>query len=140
MVARIFFVAFMSLTLWAPGIVRNGMADNQDTVRATVDKDGIQRASIVGEEYFFHPAHIIVKVNIPVELSVRKKWGGVPHNLVIKAPNAGIDVDQALSNEFKSISFTATKPGMYPFYCSKKLLFFASHREKGMEGILEVVE
>jgi hypothetical protein len=30
--------------------------------------------------------------------------------------------------------------GEYPFYCSKKLLFFKSHREKGMEGMLEVVQ
>lgn len=37
-------------------------------------------------------------------------------------------------------SFTTTKPGKYPFYCDKKLLFMDSHREKGMEGILEVVE
>ena len=24
------------------------------------------------------------------------------------------------------------------FYCDKKLLFFKSHREKGMEGVLKV--
>ena len=34
---------------------------------------------------------------------------------------------------------TATKVGKYPFYCGKKLPFMAGHREKGMEGILEVV-
>jgi hypothetical protein len=33
-----------------------------------------------------------------------------------------------------------TREGIYPFYCSRKLLFFESHREKGMEGTLEVVE
>jgi hypothetical protein len=30
--------------------------------------------------------------------------------------------------------------GRYPFYCDKKLFFMAGHREKGMEGVLEVVE
>jgi hypothetical protein len=29
------------------------------------------------------------------------------------------------------------QPGIYLFYCDKKLLFLPSHREKGMEGRLE---
>ncbi len=45
-----------------------------------------------------------------------------------------------MENEAKVIRFTPTRVGSYPFYCNKKLLFFESHREKGMEGILEVVE
>ena len=32
-----------------------------------------------------------------------------------------------------------TAVGKYPIYCSNQLLFFASHRERGMEGVLEVV-
>jgi plastocyanin len=38
------------------------------------------------------------------------------------------------------IKFTPKKAGSYPFYCSKKLLFFESHKDKGMKGTLEVVE
>jgi len=51
-----------------------------------------------------------------------------------------IEVEESLSSEPKTVRFTPTKTGVYPMYCSKKLLFFASHREKGMEGELEVVE
>ncbi len=108
--------------------------------RAVIDKDGVQRVDIVGGSYFFTPGHVFVKVNVPVELKVRKEPGIVPHNIVLKAPEAGMDIDGSLGTEPKIIRFTPTKVGKYPFYCSKKLLFFESHREKGMEGILEVTE
>ncbi len=108
--------------------------------KAVIDKDGVQRVDIVGGTYFFNPNNIIVKVNVPVELKVRKDGWFVPHNIVIKAPEAGIDFDESLSTDPKIIRFTPTKIGVYPFYCSKKLLFLESHREKGMEGKLEVIE
>lgn len=121
-----------------------GLCDEQPgkekVFRADVDKDGVQRAEIVGGGYFFTPNRIIVKVNIPVELKVSKESGIVPHNITIKAPEAGIDFEESLSTDPKIIRFTPTRVGTYPFYCSKKLLFFESHREKGMEGNLEVVE
>lgn len=110
------------------------------TYTATVDKDGVQRVSILGGGYFFDPYHIIVKVNLPVELSVRKESGMVPHNIIVKAADAGINFEEDLGTEPKIIRFTPTKTGTYPIYCGKKLLFFESHREKGMEGILEVVQ
>ncbi len=111
----------------------------KETYVANIDQDGVQRVRIVGGGYFFKPYHIIVKVNVPVELSASREAGIVPHNLVIKAPEAGIAVDEELATEIKKIAFTATAVGKYPLYCSNKLLFFASHRERGMEGVLEVV-
>lgn len=107
---------------------------------AVIDSDGVQRVEIVGGGYFFNPNRIIVKVNVPVELKLRKETGVVPHNFVIKAPEAGMDLDISLGAEPKVVKFVPAKPGIYPFYCSKKLLFFESHREKGMKGVLEVVE
>lgn len=109
-------------------------------VTVPVDQDGVQRIEIQGGEYFFKPAHIVVKVNQPVELKVRKEALITPHDIVIDAPQAGIKVSESLSQEAKTIRFTPTKAGTYPFYCTKKLLFMDSHREKGMEGTLEVVE
>jgi plastocyanin len=81
----------------------------------------------------------VIKVNVPLELLASREAGVVPHNLVIKAPQAGISVDEDLATDIKKIAFTATAVGKYPFYCGKKLLFFASHRERGMHGVLEVV-
>jgi len=31
-------------------------------------------------------------------------------------------------------------PGSYPFYCANRLLWFESHREHGMAGVLQVPE
>jgi plastocyanin domain-containing protein len=107
---------------------------------ATIDADGVQRVDILAGSYFFSPGYIVVKVNVPVEFRVKKEAGMTPHNIILKAPEAGIDFSQDLGKETTVIPFTPTKPGKYPFYCDKKVLFFKSHKERGMEGILEVTE
>lgn len=111
----------------------------RDAHVAVPDADGVQRVRITGGDYFFKPARIVVKANRPVELLVNKEAGMVPHNLLIVAPAAGISVTEDLATDVKKVGFTPTAPGVYPFYCDKRFLFFASHREKGMEGVLEVV-
>jgi len=103
------------------------------------DADGVQRVRLIAGSYFFKPNRIVVKVNVPVELTASRESGITPHDLVIRAEEAGINVKEDLGSDPKKISFTATRPGKYPIYCSKKLPFMAGHREKGMEGILEVV-
>ena len=107
---------------------------------ATVDKDGVQKIEVLAGEYFFDPNYIVVKVNVPVEIKIKKEPSIVSHTFVIKAPDAGMDIHESLSSEPKIVKFTPTKTGTYPFYCDKKLLFFESHREKGMEGTIEVTE
>jgi plastocyanin len=108
--------------------------------RATVDADGVQRVEFTGGDYFFKPRHVIVKARVPVELIVRVEPGLAPHRLVLKAPEAGIDIDEEMTREPKRYTFTPTRAGRYGFHCPNRLLLFKSHRERGMEGILEVVE
>ena len=108
--------------------------------RATIGSDGVQHVNILAGDYFFRPRHIIVKVNTPVMLVVRVEQGVIPHGWMLKAPKANISIDEDLSRESQTFTFTPSAPGKYAFYCPKKLLFFKSHREHGMEGILEVVE
>ncbi|MBI4691574.1 MAG: cupredoxin domain-containing protein [Nitrospirae bacterium] len=108
--------------------------------KAVVGSDGAQRVEITAGEYFFDPDYIIVKVNVPVAIKIKKKEGITPHDIVINAPEAGINIKESLSTEPKVIIFTPIKTGKYPFYCSKKLLFFKSHRSRGMEGVLDVIE
>lgn len=108
--------------------------------QATIEADGVQHVRIEGGGYFFKPDRVIVKVNVPVELTVSVEKGLVPHTLVIQSPEAGISVDESLSSDARNIRFTPTAVGKYPFYCRNKLLFFKSHREKGMEGVLEVIQ
>ncbi|HEY8251572.1 MAG TPA: quinol oxidase [Burkholderiales bacterium] len=104
-----------------------------------VDQDGVQRIAIVAGSYFFKPSHIVVKVNVPVELVASRESGMTPHDLLIQAQDAGIVVQQDLATEPRKIAFTPKKVGKYAIYCSKKPPLMASHRERGMEGILEVV-
>jgi heme/copper-type cytochrome/quinol oxidase subunit 2 len=105
-----------------------------------VDKDGVQRVRVVAGSYFFKPNHMVVKVNTPVEILASREAGMTPHDLVIKAPDAGIDVERDLSTDLTRILFTPKRTGKYAIYCSKKPPFGgAAHRERGMEGVLEVV-
>lgn len=105
-----------------------------------VDQDGVQRVRVVAGSYFFKPGHVVVKVNTPVELVASREAGIVPHDLVIDAQDAGIMQKQDLATEPRRIAFTPRRIGKYAIYCSKKPPFGgASHRERGMESVLEVV-
>jgi plastocyanin domain-containing protein len=134
-----FFVFCVGLAGY--GACRADSAQPGETVyRASIAADGVQHVRIDGGGYFFKPNRVIVKINVPVELTLGVDASLIPHSFVIQAPEAGIAVDEALSRTAKHVRFTPTAAGKFPFYCRNKLLFFESHREKGMEGVLEVVE
>lgn len=128
------------LLLLVTSVSLGAVKEPEKLFTAKVDPDGVQRVEIVGGSYYFDPNHIIVKVNVPVELKVRKEGGMTPHNLVMKAPEAGMEFETPLKGEINTVTFTPKKTGLFHFYCSKKLLFLESHRDKGMEGVIEVVE
>ena len=135
----LFSAVGLILVLTAPVF---GQSDPNTVKRvvASVDPDGVQRVSILGGGYFYNPNEVVVKVNVPVELSVTKESGMTPHDFVIKAPEAGIDVSiKSLDAKPQVVRFTPTKTGKYPFICSKKFLWM-SHKDKGMVGTLEVTE
>ena len=67
-----------------------------------------------------------------------RESGLIPHDIAMNSPEAGMVFDEQLDTTGKVIRFTPMKAGTYPFYCTKKALF-SSHREKGMEGAIEVV-
>ena len=117
----------------------SAMSAEKTKISAAIDKDGVQKVDIIGGSYFFKPNHIVVKINIPVELTVSEEGGFIPHDIVAESSEAGMEFQEKLSSTPKTITFTPTKVGTYPFYCSKKVPFFKSHREKGMEGVIEVV-
>lgn len=101
--------------------------------------DGVQHVEIVGGEYFFDPNVIVVKVNYPVELKAKKEGGFVPHDFIVSAPEAGIDIKIDLKSDWKIAKFTPTKVGIYQMECRKKLLWFRSHKDRGMKGTIEVI-
>lgn len=129
---------FWTIWLTVALLLTPGLAADRQEFTPSVKRDGIQRVEIIGGSYFFKPDYLILRINVPVEVKVRSEPGIIPHNLIIKSPEAGLEVNVDLSTDPQVIHFTPTKIGKYPFYCDKKFLFFESHREKGMEGIIEV--
>lgn len=114
-------------------------AESQAQSPAVPAEGGEIQLRVTAGEYFFKPSRLTVKVNQLVRIVVSREAGIVPHNLVINAPSAGLNIKEDLTTEPKSITFTPTAVGVYAIYCDKKLPFLASHRERGMEGVLEVV-
>lgn len=108
-------------------------------VMAEMGADGVQRATIILDSYSYAPNHLIVQAGKPVELTLTRATLITPHNFLLKAPDAGINIEEDVGHsEPTTVRFAPTKPGTYTFYCDRQLLFFKSHREEGMEGRLEV--
>ncbi len=101
--------------------------------------DGMQRATVVLDSYSYTPHHLIVQAGKPVELILTSITTLTPHNFVLMEKDAGLSIERDVSaGRTVTVQFTPTKPGTYPFFCDKRLLFLPSHRDKGMEGVLEV--
>jgi len=104
-----------------------------------VDHDGVQRMTIVVDSYSYTPSHLQVEIGKPVELILNSVTIITPHNFVLKEPSAGLMIEEDVpAGKGTIIRFTPAQRGLFQFYCDKKLLFFKSHRDKGMEGLLDV--
>ena len=104
-----------------------------------VAADGVQRATVTLDSYSYTPNHLIVEVGKPVELTLISVTTIIPHNFIIKDPAGSLSVEQDVSaGKTVTITFTPTQPGTFPIYCDKRLWPLPSHRDKGMEGKLEV--
>lgn len=114
-------------------------AANPFAVEVSLASDGVQRAVVEADSYDFAPRHLVVRAGRPVELTFKSLTWITPHNLVIDDPRSGLAIREEISaGESVTVKFTPMVPGAFAIYCDKKLPFFKSHREKGMEGVLEV--
>ena len=104
-----------------------------------VAADGVQRATVTLDSYSYTPNHLIVESGKPVELTLTSVTTFTPHNFIIKDSAGSLSVEQDVSaGKTVTITFTPTQPGTFPIYCDKRLWPLPSHRDKGMEGKLEV--
>ena len=104
-----------------------------------VAADGVQRATVTLDSYSYSPNHLIVEAGKPVELTLISVTTIIPHNFIIKDPAGSLSVEQDVSaGKTVTIIFTPPQPGLFPIYCDKRLWPLPSHRDKGMEGKLEV--
>ena len=109
------------------------------TVDVLLAADGVQRAVIEADSYDFAPRHLVVRTGKPVELTFKSLTWLVPHTIVIDDPRSGLAIHEGIpAGESVTVKFTPTASGTFAMYCDKKLPFFKSHRDKGMEGVLEV--
>jgi len=104
-----------------------------------VAADGVQRATVTLDSYSYAPNHLIVEAGKPVELTLISVTTMTPHNFIIKDPAGSLSVEQDVSaGKTVTVKFTPTQSGIFPIYCDKRLWPLPSHRDKGMEGKLEV--
>lgn len=115
----------------------NLYADEKRFVAEVID--GIQKVEIVGGGYFFDPNIIVLKLGVPVELRAKKESGFVPHDMIVSAPEAGIEFTLDLKDDWQVVNFTPTRVGTYHVECQKRLLWFKSHKDRGMKGVIEVI-
>jgi plastocyanin domain-containing protein len=116
----------------------SSFAETASMAEARLDADGVQRLNVAGGNYYFQPKQIVVRAGVPVELTLKRESAMVPHDFVLRIEADGIDIAQVFTGSGTVVAFTPLTPGKYAFTCSKKLPFFASHLDKGMEGVLVV--
>lgn len=104
-----------------------------------VAADGVQRATVTLDSYSYDPGHLVVEKGKPVELTLTSVTMLTPHNFIIKDPGGSLTVEQDVgAGKTVLLKFTPTQAGTFPIYCDKRLWPLPSHRDKGMEGKLEV--
>jgi heme/copper-type cytochrome/quinol oxidase subunit 2 len=128
-----FITAFMAVGQAADG---SGPAP---PIVVPISPDGVQRAEVILDSYSYSPHHLVIESGKPVELTLTSITTITPHNFVIREPSAGLVVEQDVgAGKTVMAKFIATQQGLFPFFCDKRLWPMPSHRDKGMEGILEV--
>ena len=135
---------FSSAACWLSAVLVGGLvhvaaAGAGEPVVAQVEADGVQHATITLDSYSYTPDYLVVQAGKPVELTLTSVTFITPHNFLLTDPAAGFTVEQDVrAGKTVTVRFTPTQTGTFIYYCDRKLLFIASHREKGMEGRLEV--
>ena len=100
-----------------------------------IGADGVQRATITLDSYSYTPGHLVVESGKPVELTLTSVTTITPHNFIIKELSVEQDVS---AGKTVVVKFTPTQVGIFSIYCDKRLWPLPSHRDKGMEGKIEV--
>jgi hypothetical protein len=131
-------VAWMLTAFAAVGQAAEGSALGSAIVVPN-SPDGVQRATVILDSYSYSPNHLVVENGMPVELTLSSITTITPHNFIIREPSAGLFIEQDVgAGKTATVRFVPTQDGRLVFFCDKRLWPMSSHRDKGMEGILEV--
>ena len=95
--------------------------------------------SVQLDSYSYTPNHLVVERGKPVELVLSSVTTITPHNFVIREPSRDLVVEQDDgAGKTVVVQFVPLQAGRVVFFCDKRLWPMPSHRDKGMEGILEI--
>ncbi len=104
-----------------------------------ISQDGVQRVTVILDSYFYSPNHLVVESGREVELTLISITMITPHNFIMKDSAGSLSVEQDVGAGKTVVArFVPTQTGLFPFFCDKRLWPMPSHRDKGMEGLLEV--
>lgn len=104
---------------------------------APTEAPGEMTIDMHAKSYSFSPARLIVPAEKQWVLRVQNEATLIPHSFVLEKNGVGIIVRQQLMKGGETfIRIPPLSPGIYNFYCDEAFMGI-SHREKGMEGIIE---
>jgi heme/copper-type cytochrome/quinol oxidase subunit 2 len=129
-------VGLLTVTLVSIGHAADSLGS---AIAVPISSDGIQRATVILDSYSYSPNHLVVENGKPVELTLTSVTTITPHNFIIKDSAGSLSVEQDVgAGKTVMARFVPTQPGLFSFFCDKRLWPMPSHRDKGMEGLLEV--
>jgi heme/copper-type cytochrome/quinol oxidase subunit 2 len=131
-------VGWFMVAIVAIGQVADG-SELGPPIVVPISPDGVQRATVILDSYSYSPNHLVVEKGKPVELTLMSVTTITPHNFIIKDSANSLSVEQDVgAGRTVMTRFVPVQPGLFPFFCDKRLWPMPSHRDKGMEGLLEV--
>ena len=129
-------VGLLTVTLVSIGHASDSLGS---AIAVPISPDGVQRATVILDSYSYSPNHLVVENGKPVELTLTSVTTITPHNFIIKDSSGSLSVEQDVgAGRTVMARFVPTQPGLFSFFCDKRLWPMRSHRDKGMEGLLEV--
>jgi plastocyanin len=100
----------------------------------------VRVVEVILGSYRFMPTEIRLVAGEPVILRLVNADSIIPHNFTIQDASGELDINvDVIAGETVDINLKPSTAGRYTFYCGNKMLFMKSHREKGMEGVINVV-
>lgn len=139
MTKQLRMVAVVLLVPTWPGVSAGESTPQSPPFVVPVGADGVQRATVTLDSYSYQPSHLVVEAGKPVELTLTSVTTITPHNFIVNDVASGLSIEQDVgAGKTVKVTFTPLRPGVYTMYCDKRLWPLPSHRDKGMEGKLEV--
>ena len=107
--------------------------------RASVGTDGVQRINLQCGPNYFDPHHVIVKVNVPVEISLHSPPNMAPHHFVLDLSKISLSEGNPAGSTTKQIRFIPKTIGEHPFGCQDNAAHPHAPPEAQKMGLLTVI-